>query len=128
MEQERIEEKLDAAIAKALEDLDSLPAGSPEKLKATVAATNLYKARDARYRADSEYTATIDAKDKELKQRERELLAEKAENGRNRLVQIGTTIGTLLFWATQFTKSLKFEETGIMTNSVSKTLQKLIRF
>jgi hypothetical protein len=125
---ERIEAKLDEAILDALEQIRKLPAGSPERLKATVAASNLYKARDQRYKAEAEYNAAVDAKEKELEVKTAELELAKAEGRKNRTVQVLTTAGTLAFWGYQFGRTLKFEETGSLTNSVSKTLLKIVKF
>ena len=125
---EKIEAKLDEAILDALEQISKLPAGSPERLKATVAASNLYKARDQRYKVEAEYNAAVDAKEKEYEVKTAELKLAKAEGRKNRTVQVLTTAGTLAFWGYQFGRTLKFEETGSLTNSVSKTLLKIVKF
>lgn len=124
---ENIESKLDEALLDSLEKLRKLPAGSPEYLKATVSVAQLYKARDQRYKADSEYCSLIDAKEKELEAKREELNVMKSENKKNRTVQAMTTVGTLGFWAWQFGKTLKFEETGTATSSVFKTLYKVFK-
>lgn len=127
MESNIIEDKLDGAILDAIEQLGKLPAGSPERLKATVAVSTLYRTRDQKYKAEAEYNAVIDAKEMELKQRREELEFEKSENRKARTLQTVTTAATLCFWGYQFAKTLKFEETGTATSSVFKTLYKVFK-
>lgn len=124
---EKIEAKLDEAILESLQKREGLPAGSKERFLATKEATELYKARDQQYKAESEYNATIDAKEQELKAKKEELEQEKEENRKNRVLTALTTTGTLLFWALQFAKCLKFEETGTATSTVTKTLFKVFK-
>ena len=124
---QEIEDALDQAILDSIEQINKLPAGSPERLKASVEVATLYKSRDQQYRAESEYHATIDAKEWEMKAKDNELVALKHENRKNRIVQVATTAGTLGFWALMFSKTLEFEETGTATSSVFKTLYKGIK-
>ena len=124
---EMIEERLDKAILDSLDKIEKLPAGSKERFLQTKEAAELYKARDGQYRAESEYNATIDAKEQELKAKKEELCHEKDERRKDRVVQSLSTFGTLAFWAFQFAKCLKFEETGTATSTVFKTLFKAIK-
>ena len=122
-----IENALDDAILKELEGIEKLPHGSQERLKAIIAAANLYKARDNQYKAEAEYNATLDAKEKELEQKEKELEHERNEKARDRRADSLKTIGSLGFWGAMFLKTLKFEETGAITSVVAKTLFKVIK-
>lgn len=122
-----IQNALDEAILKELKGIEKLPYGSAERMKAVIAAANLYKARDGQYRAEAEYNATIDAKEKELEQKEEELKHEREERAKDRRADNLKTLGTLGFWGAMFVKTLKFEETGTVTSIVAKTLFKVIK-
>lgn len=124
---EMIEQELDEAILDSIAKLRNLPAGSAEYLKATAAVSQLYRARDQKYKAEAEYNGLIDAKELELKAKREELEVMKSENRMNRTVAALTTAGTLGFWGYQFAKCLKFEETGTATSSVFKTLFKTFK-
>lgn len=124
---EKIEENLDEAILEAIKRINKLPDGSKEQFLAIKACAELYKARDQQYKAEAEYNATIDAKDREIHAKEKELEHERQENKKNRAVQVMSGAGSLGFWAWQFAKVLKFEETGTATSIVFKTLMKVVR-
>lgn len=124
---EKIEVSLDEAILDSLSKLNKLPAGSQEYLKAAAAVSQLYRTRDQKYKAEAEYNGLLDAKELELKAKREELETMKSENKKNRAVQVATNVGSLGFWAWQFGKCLKFEETGTATSSVFKTLFKVFR-
>lgn len=124
---EQIEVNLDKAILEAINRINKLPAGSKEQFLAVKACAELYKARDQQYKAESEYNSTIEVKDKEIQVKEKELEHEKQENKKNRTVQMVSGAGSLGFWAWQFAKVLRFEETGTATSIVFKTLMKVVR-
>lgn len=124
---EQVESNLDQAILDALERVNKLPAGSKEQFLAVKAVSELYRARDIQYKAESEYNSTIEAKEKEIEAKEKELEHEKCENKKNRRAQMIGSAGSLGFWAWQFAKVLKFEETGTATSIVFKTLMKVVR-
>ena len=124
---EQVEANLDEAILEAHERIKKLPDGSKEQFLAIKACAELYRARDMQYKAESEYNAAIETKDKEIHAKEQELEHEKSENKKNRTVQMVSSAGSLGFWAWQFAKVLKFEETGTLTSVVAKTLLKVVR-
>lgn len=127
MRTDEIENMLDDAIIKAIENLEKAPVGSEERLKAVREVETLYRARDNQYKADAEYRTTIEAKELELKGEDDERTHTEVENRKNRTAGAVSTAANLSFWALMFHKVLKFEETGVVTSTIFRVLIKAIR-
>ena len=123
MDDRNIEELLSEEIAKQIQALSGLEAGSKEKSAAIDDLTQLYKLRieenKSMWDADEKYNSRI--ADNEAKEREEEIKRQQiAEQVKDRYFRAGIAgaelILPLIFYGIWMNKGFKFEETGTYTS------------
>lgn len=130
---DNLSEAREQVLLDLYEQLETLPFGSDEFLRASQAIANLEKSLSERYKADSEYEAKMKQSENDVSCKEKiaDMESEyEAKKNRTDTIMKGVEIGTkvvmlgaqLFVFSDQLSKSRAFEQTGIEACSSFKKL------